>query len=1343
MRPFIAPILLASLAAPACAEFALTPQSIERFSKDLDLAFAFTQRALDPQAEPRVDAEDKDPCAGLDPCLARVESALGSMLSAFGPEERKTREYTAIAQYQTWVQAARANLSPDLQATYQQHLLPMAEKQAELLALLRSKTRDEERERKEPKDIGKGVQGRIKDLAPVQKEFTAGDTQGMGKFYDNSGLAPGADVDPSMRGLAPKQTPGGTVHRSDFVPPQMKSVSFSDTPLDKPNGSIKAGTTGRVQSSFDRALTSLPLIPEGLKKDAKIRLFKENEKAFAEKLKQKTPPGLDEESKLKDRLSRALQKKTDPKELEALWNELGSLYKKYPDLARYRQDREAHRRFLTDALRQGAVPDGWAFDPADLGMSVDGRLVKKTYAGVEGLLLMPPAGSKANRVFESLDGRMIREFKGDVVATRYLREDGKPSREVIRKGDKVSTSTYRYDGEGRLIGQRIEETGGTTKALSYDPLTGAVRTIVEEGADGESLTVTRFLAGNKVEITDKRKRMVQRGEMGPDGRVRVTSAVIEGTKHAVLVDKKGNVVGAELSWDKKTGKADLSGMVKAGFLTQSEADQLASRFPTAAALMTDSGTGSKFLTPPQVVFGPKPNGPTLIYEMQSPHGNNVLTSHGFDKNANGWVASSRYKTKGAGSFETIQVFRGWNEREKRFTSYDDYRTTFVTRYEPMRGHYSSKETALTQYVWDAGAKGWKKTREDKPQADGIFDVVTKNISWTFSNVPVYKQVGQGIGVVADGGKFVGYTLTGGTGELIGKVSGSKEHTVYGVVSKYQGIAWAKGAGGAMMMELREKMGKEDFEARRNYWVSRYKESLLKQPMSPQQKFSLQHGKLDVTDDELGSFLVHGGGGEGFGGAGREFAKYASESDTKLGKAGWGLAAANVYAADFTFQSLGFNAMGAAFGSLSKTAKTAQTAEKLTAMGRTAIALDKTAKGVQIAQGAYFDSLIAMQGLELGSAFSKGDSEKAADSLCQLAALGIMPRGRELKPGESTSLNPKRMLAEVFTTSPLASMVIKSGEAKPYKPEPASFQAKAQELAEGLGYDPTAKTFRLSAKKTEVKPLEETPARIAQTEGRSPVKLSLADKYIGTNSKQQARTQELRTAVETLNQGLERPIEIEYKKSPTPVVDAAKLYITHAKNGGMKGLGYVTNAGAAIVGGIAQVPVEGVKMNKSGDIIGASASGHSNVSGLFFAALSRLTNSNKPGHETLHVFDTTLLAGAQQKGLITGREALQIQNGRPGLFGYAWGGRSEKAAVAVEHGSSLEWAFRNLELNARDHFTRTSATPEAAKARYDAFCEHIRGRETLLRAQYPDLFTTPAPRANAYYQRSVELDQEGE
>src|SRR6185295_10638149 len=201
-------------------------------------------------------------------------------------------------------------------------------------------------------------------------------------------------------------------------------------------------------------------------------------------------------------------------------------------------------------------------------------------------------------------------------------------------------------------------------------------------------------------------------------------------------------------------------------------------------------------------------------------------------------------------------------------------------------------------------------------------------------------------------------------------------------------------GQRLMDDLREHIPANDFKNFLSMWREEYRKAQFAATGDMALAVAIKDERTDISEEELGRYLIGGGAGMGFGGAGAEFAKRASESKGAGDKAKYFALSAAVYGTDFTMQSLGFNAIGGIANYSSQAAK-AVTA------GRGIKALNGAVQVARFGQDAYFTSLMGVQALEVGDAYSRGDRTALVNAAAQIAGLAMMPGGdheRQAKTG---------------------------------------------------------------------------------------------------------------------------------------------------------------------------------------------------------------------------------------------------------------------------------------------------------------------------------------------------------
>ncbi|MBI4423720.1 MAG: hypothetical protein HY554_08335, partial [Elusimicrobia bacterium] len=490
--------------------------------------------------------------------------------------------------------------------------------------------------------------------------------------------------------------------------------------------------------------------------------------------------------------------------------------------------------------------------------------------------------------------------------------------------------------------------------------------------------------------------------------------------HRPLRDAEGVVIGAVLSAG-GGGLPDLECLIATGWLKARQAAELAEllRRKLKQGLLADD----------TAVLVKGASGPEL-HVRRGPR----KVSYGFFYR-DGALVFHRRMPVGGETAELLEAHHAFVPgREPPWSRIETYRTTWAARYSVERDWQSEKESEYEDKRWDG--KAWKVVSSKEPKAHGLWSWTAGRIGWTFENAAVYRHVGAAVGFVADRGKDVGYLASGGAGELAGAAFGT-DHTHYGIVTKWQAPALARrdGAPEAMLAELKAELKPKDYESFLALWTQRYREA-LKDSGELHAAFAADGSSFQVPEDEVARFVLSGRAGSGFGGAGREFARQAADAEGLAKAAPWS-ASALTYAADFTFQSLGFNAFGAAAAGSSRLAAGAQAASGV----RAANAAVQTAR---LAQDSYFATIFARQGLSLAEAAESGSETEAADSLAQLAGLSLMPGGnRRRSEGKPFGLDLAQTAREVVTSGLAGSLAMKGvssvlglGDALPRSESPA-------------------------------------------------------------------------------------------------------------------------------------------------------------------------------------------------------------------------------------------------------------------------------------------------------------------
>jgi len=409
--------------------------------------------------------------------------------------------------------------------------------------------------------------------------------------------------------------------------------------------------------------------------------------------------------------------------------------------------------------------------------------------------------------------------------------------------------------------------------------------------------------------------------------------------------------------------------------------------------------------------------------------------------------------------EYIQIYHGFTEQDRgggqHWGRMEDYKPTYVTRYSVEQDWHTEKEFSYKDQNWDG--KAWNVLTEKKPQDDTMWTWTTKRIGWTFENVHGYKEIGWTVGAVADRGKDFGYLISGYAGEAIGAKStfGSAEHMVYGIITKWQAPGYHALVGGTtpgqkLIDELKASLSPEDFKNLSYMWREEYSKAQFAATGNMALAVAIKDERTDVTEEDLGRYLIGGGAGMGFGGAGAEFAKRASESKTVMGKVGNFTGAALVYTGDFTMQSLGFNAIGGI-------ANYSANAARVATAGNGWKVANGLVQGARFTQDAYFTSLMGVQGLQVGDAISRGDNQAVVNSVAQVAGILLMPGGdheRMQKEG-MFKVDFKASGKELLTSNMLAGAIGKAADVSRAS-KAKGFSGAAAEL----GFNPNMKSGKL-------------------------------------------------------------------------------------------------------------------------------------------------------------------------------------------------------------------------------------------------------------------------------------------
>lgn len=707
---------------------------------------------------------------------------------------------------------------------------------------------------------------------------------------------------------------------------------------------------------------------------------------------------------------------------ELAGQKLDEFLAKNPELKAYRERLAAYQAFNKQALAEGRVPAGRTFSPFELGMDLPrGTAIQVAREqGRLGVWILPDGMSKEGAWFRSTDGRLVirrgrdKEGKLDVLLVQEFDAEGRPVSETLTdlKGKLLIKTTFRKDG-----GRTIED---------------LLKNVVTTLGPGEGAEVT---------VEDRAKGITFTGSI-KDGELDVKDARLTGSRHKPILGKDGKLLGFNLDVV-HGGYPDLQALVKAGHLNEQQ------RLEMMDVLSRHFQTGILGGDLTALMFGPDGK-PMLYHEDKDPGG--VVHRHTIFYKDGALMYQWNYVNRN-GTYDTIHIYNAYSSNGRgggeHWASQEVYKTRDMQRYSVERDWHFSQEFAYGKYRWNG--KDWELTESKVPQDDGRFDWVTKRIAWTFSNVPVYKQVGATVNFVADRGKDFGYLISGYTGKLIG-ATGSVDHKVYGIVTKWQApvLANSDGAGLALMAELKASLGEQVYNDFLSSWREMYREAMFKGSSDIRTALAVKDNKVDITEEDIGRFLISGQGEEGFGGAGKAFSRRAANSNTFWGAAGNYTGAALVYAGDFTFQSLGFNAVG-------RLATWSSGLAKGTAAFSKARFVNGVVQTARFTQDTYFMSLMGVQALELGDALSKGDREKTMDALTQITGLLLMPGGDQSRgaKGKWYHVSFKNMAREMGTTNMLAGSLGKLRDLTSAA-RSEGFKGAAAEL----GYNPYAKTGKL-------------------------------------------------------------------------------------------------------------------------------------------------------------------------------------------------------------------------------------------------------------------------------------------
>ena len=780
---------------------------------------------------------------------------------------------------------------------------------------------------------------------------------------------------------------------------------------------------------------------------------------------------------------------------------LKAFYREHPELSEVYARREEHKDLHWKALHAGLVPDGASFSGAELGLDPRLSAVVETRDGRRGVATRSSEGVPEG--FEALDGSMRVAYRPGPQGGRpeerrevrtYFRPDGKPSQVSSILGGLRDDISFDYDESGAKVAARSVSTkdggpAGSTRE-EYDPKTGFQTRYLRLDAQGGLVSDTRFLKDGTFEVTEP--RWFKKGEM-VDGQFQVRSVHLRDAEGAATAfqpffDDKGGVAGYSLPLDDEGRPKDLSVLVDNGFITPADAQRFERLQIGGLAMKADAGTGrARWITSPRIVL--QDGHPTMVYEYAD--NSSYLTYR------QGYIGggTSRWVTQTSGHGNTrVWLEDGWNAAAGQPMVREEYWTHRVTRMGGIREPYSEPATAYRKSVLaQNGPYTYLKTLEEKvPRDDGVWDLLGKNLSWTFSNVHGYKQIGWATTQVAEGGKTFGYTISGGAADLFSRMTpqqASEYYTRYAVTTAFQGIDhWTEGAGGAAVDKLKTRLGSERFSSLRRQWFHEFQDAeaeRVKNGADPREVFQVRNMKYeDFTDEMLGKLLMDGSLGEGFVGAKHAAAGAAAESETWTGTLLNGGLLTTLEASDFLFQSAGFHGIAAATGKLSAAAATTRTAAAAGKLGRSGAFLSRamgaasvTAEAAQYTQQAYFMGVMGTSGIELADALADGDKRRTVHSLSTIAAIGLMPSGNRR---ENSSLSPGLLAREVLTTSPFAKSLRASygglagigrtlsepgGKAK-LGSQARELLASAREYAnstkplEALGWDPLARTGRL-------------------------------------------------------------------------------------------------------------------------------------------------------------------------------------------------------------------------------------------------------------------------------------------
>lgn len=670
------------------------------------------------------------------------------------------------------------------------------------------------------------------------------------------------------------------------------------------------------------------------------------------------------------RLLQAVEKAVGDKDAqaqEAANQGLVAFQETHPILQQYYQTLDEYQQFNWASARLGAVPDGTAFAPRALG-------------------LILPKGSTVTKTTQSGRTGFSIQYKDHP--------------------DRILSEFESFDGRLKVVQSRLE--------------------------NGSVLTVRRAFEGKghplrpAITVEDPKTHVVSTGHLEQEGdqeRIKIDESYFRGTRHSPLYDEKGRLAGMALGAG-PNNFIDLKSLVSLGYLRELEAEQLQLMLPDL---------NRKDLTVKPVLQIAPDGAKMLVYQFGEGEGSAQVAVF-FDKAT--LIRQVDTQLPGGRRSTKIEAHQGYTRtgNEVHWREFEVYDTVQVERWDPKKGRpVKTDAVKVTRWIWD-GRQGRYVAAESKaPEDDNLWDYMTKDLGYLMSEVQGFKQAGWVLGRVADVGKEVGYSVSSAAGEGISLIDrGNTDQIEYNVVTAWQTplLKMLSNAPLAVMGELRERLGK-DYANYRALYIARYREEMLKHVKNPAEAYALRRPDYDPGDEALGRFLIDGGAGAGFGGAGGEFARRAAESNTTLGKVGNLTGAALVYGADFMTQSLGFNALGALGGAFGKTANAARANILLRGAGvlpkaslgtRVGEAFarggDLALRGSHTAQTVYFRGIMVQQGLELGRAASHDEKEAAYAAFSQLAALAALPGGNKKRERQASAFefSARETGRELATTS---------------------------------------------------------------------------------------------------------------------------------------------------------------------------------------------------------------------------------------------------------------------------------------------------------------------------------------